>query len=90
MSQRLVKQNDSDDYYTVTIYFDCSQLILDTLVKAIYARKIDHSANNVKDILSLADFLQAKPVPANKSSQSHTAGDRRLSAENSCKTFTAG
>lgn len=61
MSQRLVRENDSDEHYTVPINFDCSQDILDILVKAIYARKTDLTADNVKDILMLADFLQASP-----------------------------
>lgn len=61
MSQRLVRENDSDEHYTVPVNFDCSQEILDILVKAIYARKIDLTADNVKDILMLADFLRASP-----------------------------
>ena len=65
-SQKVEMQKDGDEVHTVTINFDCSQEILDALVNAIYARKVELNADNVADILSLADFLQASCTELSK------------------------
>lgn len=44
---------------TIIMDLDCSQGILDSMVKAIYAREIQIDSRNVEQILLSADYLQA-------------------------------
>lgn len=61
-SKTVAQQNEGNELRVITINFECSQEALDTLVKAIYARRIDLTAENVTEILKLADFLQARQL----------------------------
>lgn len=45
----------------ITINFEGSQAILDALVTSIYMRKAIVKAENVVEVLALADFLQVCP-----------------------------
>ena len=56
----MAQQDEGDELRVITINFECSQETLDTLVKAIYQRRIELNAKTAKDILELADFLQAR------------------------------
>ena len=71
LSQAKESHSEEDSSHVITINFDSSQESLDTLVKAIYVRKIELTAGNVEDVLSFADFLQASsanhlPVTSSK------------------------
>lgn len=42
--------------------FDCSQATLNALVKSLYSQEIEVGPDNVVEILTAADFLQASKL----------------------------